>query len=104
MCAATGFAGGPAPLASTLVTGALSLIARAGGALKGPLPVTLLTPIPTPMGDIGAAARAVWAVDGVVLTALGGAAAIMMFAAPVPLIVVCAVTIGIGVARWRYRR
>ena len=58
---------------AALVLGLMTLAARVSGAMKGPLPPALLAPVPTPVGDLGAAARLAWALDGLLLTAAAGA-------------------------------
>ncbi|MDF2506676.1 MAG: hypothetical protein K0Q52_535 [Microbacterium sp.] len=103
-CALVVGVGGAAPLVSALAVGLLAIAARVSNAVKGPLPPALLTPIPTPMGDLGAAVRLAWALDGILFAALAGAAAVTVFAAPLLLIGVPAALIGIGVQRWRHRR
>lgn len=99
-------AGAPpaAPLTGALVLGPAALVARVGTGLKGPLPPALLTPIPTPMGDLGAAVRMAWALEAVLLAAAAGAAAAMVFEAPVVLVAVTAALLGVGFSRWRHRR
>jgi hypothetical protein len=92
----------PAILGS-LALGILAIIARIGNALKGPLPPALLTPIPTPMGDLGAAARLTWAMDGVLLTAMAGASAALVFQSPVLLPAVGIALVGLTIHRWRHR-
>jgi hypothetical protein len=92
-----------APLIGSLVLGLLALIGRVNDAVKGPLPAALLTPIPTPMGDLGAAVRLAWSLDGLLLAMLAGAAATLVFESPVLLIGVAISLIGIGVHRWRHR-
>lgn len=93
-----------APIASSLALGLLTLIARVSNALKGPLPPVLLTPIPTPMGDLGAAMRMTWALDGLLLAAAAGAAVALAFESPVLLIGVVVTLVGVGINRWRHRR
>ena len=92
----------PAILGS-LALAILAITARIGIALKGPLPPALLTPIPTPMGDLGAAARLTWALDGLLLTALAGASAALLFQSPVLLVSVGATLTGLTIHRWRHR-
>ena len=91
------------PILGSLVLGPLALIARIGNAVKGPLPPALLTPIPTPMGDLGAAVRLAWSLDGMLLTAVAGAAAALVFESPLLLLGVAGALLGIGVHRWRHR-
>ncbi|WP_238707099.1 hypothetical protein [Microbacterium lushaniae] len=92
----------PAILGS-LALGILAVIARIGNALKGPLPPALLSPIPTPMGDLGAAARLTWAMDGVLLTALAGASAALVLQSPVLLLAVGIALTSLTIRRWRHR-
>ena len=92
----------PAILGS-LSLGILAIIARIGNALKGPLPPALRTPIPTPMGDLGAAARLAWAMDSVLLTALAGASTALVFQSPVLLVAVSIALTGLTFHRWRHR-
>ena len=80
------------------------LLGRVNSALKGPMPPSLLTPIPTPAGDLAAGVRLVWALDGLILAALGGVTATMMLASPIPLLVMVAIQLGVGASRWRERR
>ncbi|WP_159502482.1 hypothetical protein [Microbacterium sp. 18062] len=103
VCSIVAGIGAAAPLASSLALGLLALIARVSNALKGPLPPALLTPIPTPMGDLGAAVRMTWALDGVLLAASAGAAAALAFESPVLLIGVTVTLIGVGINRWGHR-
>src|SRR5690606_21405153 len=95
--------GAAAPILGSLTLGVLALISRVGNALKGPLPPAMLTPIPTPMGDLGAAIRMAWAVDSLLIAALAGAAAALVLQAPILLIGVTASLIGVVVSRWRRR-
>lgn len=91
------------PLAATLALGATGLVTRVSTALKGMLPPSLLTPIPTPVGDLSIVNQLVWALDGVIVVALAGVAAALMLQAPALLIVVGLVAVGTGVKRWRAR-
>ena len=102
-CAVVTGTAGAAPVAGTLILGLIALIARIGNALKGPLPPVLLTPIPTSMGDLGAAVRVAWAIDGVMLTALAGSSAALVLEAPALLIGVIVTLAGMTVHRWRHR-
>lgn len=104
VCSTVAGIGAAAPIVSALALGLLALIARVSNALKGPLPPALLTPIPTPVGDVAAVVRMTWAFDGVLLAASAGAAAALAFASPLVLIGVAVILIGIGINRWRQRR
>lgn len=103
VCSIVAGIGAAAPIVSSLTLGLLALIARIGNALKGPLPPALLTPIPTPMGDLGAAVRMTWALDAVLLTALAGASAALAFESPVLLAGVTVAIVVVGINRWRRR-
>lgn len=92
-----------APIVSSLALGLLALIARASNAVKGPFPPALLTPIPTPMGDLGAAVRLTWALDSMLLVALAGASATLAFESPILLVSVAVALVGVGIKRWRHR-
>lgn len=99
------FGGAVVPSAlSTLCVGTLALGARVSNALKGPLPSALLAPIPTPMGDYGGMARLTWALDGVLLMGLAGAAIALPQATPVLLVATATTLTALVVARWRARR
>ncbi|WP_129667732.1 DUF6297 family protein [Phytoactinopolyspora endophytica] len=91
------------PLVSSLALGCLSVIGRISSALKGMLPPSLLTPIPTPMGDLGAAVHMTWALDAALLSAILGAAAVLAFEAPLLLASTTIVILGVGLRRWRHR-
>lgn len=95
---------GATPLIGALASGAVALAARVVTAVKGALPPGLLTPIPTPMGDLGAAVRLVWALDGLLLSVAAGAAAGVILASPLPFLAVAAVVVAAGVSRWAHRR
>jgi len=103
VCSVAAGIGAGAPILSSLALGTLTLSARISNALKGPLPPVLLTPIPTPMGDLGAASRMAWAMDALLLTALAGAATAMMFHAPALLTGVSVTLLAVGINRWRHR-
>ncbi len=93
-----------APVLSSFALGLLALLARVGNALKGPMPPALLTPVPTPAGDVAAAARVAWSLDGVLLATAAGASAALTVGSPYPLIATAAFLVSIGVHRWRHRR
>ena len=104
VCAAIANLGAIAPILSSLALGFLSLITRVSNALKGPLPPALLAPIPTPMGDLGAAIRLTWALDAVLLTAFAGASAALLFQTPALLAGMTATLTAVAISRWRRRR
>ena len=98
---------GAPPLAAVLgsaIVGMCAVLARASNALKGPLPLRLLAPIPTPEGDLSGAVRFVWSIDGVVLVALVGATAPLALIAPAWCIAACSLLAAVCAARWRGRR
>lgn len=103
VCSVVAGIGPAAPILSSLTLGMLALTTRVSNALKGPLPPALLAPIPTPIGDLGAVVRITWALDGVLLAALAGTSAVLLFQAPILLIGVAATLIGVGISRWRHR-
>lgn len=92
-----------AVILASLALGILAMTARVANALKGPLPPTLLTPIPTPMGDLGGVVRLTWALDGVLLAALAGATAALGFHSPLLLVSVGAAITGLTIHRWHHR-
>lgn len=104
VCAVAAGIAATGPILGSLAAGLLTLIARIGNAVKGPMPPALLTPIPTPMGDLGAGVRLAWSLDGMLLAAFAGAAAALVFASPLLLIGAAVVLLGIGVNRWRHRQ
>lgn len=92
-----------APLAASLVLGLIALATRVSTALKGMLPPELLTPMPTPAGDMSIVIQLAWAVDGVLVVALAGASAALILQAPALLAVVAFTVLGLAVRRWRSR-
>lgn len=77
--AAGAVAGGLAALTGTAVHGTTILLVlvavltvRAWGAAKGPLPVALLAPVPTPLGDLSGINVTVWLADAPLLALLAG--------------------------------
>jgi len=65
-------AGAPVALAAAVV--GVAVAARLADVLKGVMPVELLVPIVTPMGDMSAVGRAVWLADGPLLALAAGVA------------------------------
>ena len=57
------------------------LTVRAWGAAKGQLPVALLSPIPTPMGDLSGLNVAAWLADAPLVAALAGGGTVWFLAA-----------------------
>lgn len=67
-----------------LFVGMFALALRLLGALKGPLPQSLLAPVPTPAGDLSGINVMLWNLDGLIVAALIGATlAALATAAPV---------------------
>lgn len=104
VCSALMGVGAGAPILSALVIGLMTIVARVNNALKGGLPAVLLTPVPTAIGDPMAAVRMLWALDAIVLSAIGGASAVLLFEAPIFGLSVGAAVIATGISRWRGRR
>ena len=96
--------GAGASCVSALVLGLVALSTRIINALKGPLPISLLSPISTPVGDVMAAVRLVWAFDAVALAALGGAAAAVALVSPLLVLGVGVTIAAVALTRWRGRR
>lgn len=92
------------PVISATALGVLAVIHRVSSALKGSMPTALLTPVPSAMGDLAAAARLVWALDGLLLASLVGAGAVLAFENPIVLACATALVVGILVTRWHHRR
>lgn len=94
----------PAPILCAATIGLCGVLARVSNALKGPLPLRLLTPIPTPEGDLSGAVRFIWSIDGVVLIACVGAVLPLAAHAPAWCAVACVPLVAVGAARWSRRR
>ncbi|WP_053386387.1 hypothetical protein [Leucobacter japonicus] len=94
-------------LVPVLVAAGLALVAvlaRVNAALKGQLSIAMLTPIPTPVGDVSVLVRLAWALDGVIVVAAAGAAVVLAGVAPVWAIAVVGGMLLVCVTRWRRRR
>lgn len=70
---ALGVAAAPVPVACVALLG---VVARAYDSAKGPLPVVLLTPVPSPIGDLSSLSVSVWEADALLITMASGAAAV----------------------------
>src|SRR5690606_25460174 len=70
--AGAALAGAPVGLAAAVV--GVVVAVRLADVLKGVMPVEMLVPIVTPMGDLSAAGRAVWLADGPLLVLAAGVA------------------------------
>lgn len=109
----------PAGLVAALIVGAASpglvvltagalvvlvMVVRLAGALKGPLPPGLLTPVDTPAGDVSVVVRILWACSEPVLVVLGAMALAAVPVAPLSLVLVVGWTGALLVQRWARRR
>ena len=92
-----------ASIAAAIIVAIGSVVLRLMNALKPPLPLALLTPIPTPAGDAAALNRVIWALDGVILAALLGAAVTLTTASVLAPVAVVAVASLIARRRWALR-
>jgi hypothetical protein len=92
-----------ASIGSAVIVAIGSVVLRLMNALKPPLPLALLTPIPTPAGDMAALNRVIWALDGVLLAGLLGAAASLSATAILAPLAVVAVAGLIARRRWVVR-
>lgn len=101
--AASGVPPGTAMISGVLL-GALTTAARISTAVKGPMPASLRTPVPTPMGDVSVLAKTAWAVDGVLLAALAGVSCAFVLHSWIPGATAAAVIAAVAVMRWRRRR
>ena len=94
-------------LAPVLVASGLALVAvlaRVNAALKGQLSIAMLTPIPTPIGDVSVLVRLAWALDGVLVVAAAGSALVLIAVAPLGAVAVVGGMLLVCVTRWRRRR
>jgi len=92
-----------ASIGSAVIVAIGAVVLRLMNALKPPLPLALLTPIPTPAGDMAALNRVIWALDGVLLAGLLGAAASLSATAILAPLAVVAVAGLIARRRWVVR-
>ncbi|MBM7412527.1 hypothetical protein JOE38_002350 [Clavibacter michiganensis] len=76
---------------------------RLAGALKGPLPLMLMTSAPSPLGDPMPVVRLLWGLDGPVLAVLLGASAGLPGSPLLPVLSLGALVAGVVTARWRRR-
>ncbi|KHK97145.1 hypothetical protein LK09_12815 [Microbacterium mangrovi] len=107
VAAATALATGTAPGGATLSCFAVVVLAvatRISNAVKGPMPLALLMPAPSPLGDPMPLIRLAWAADAVLVTLIGGACAAVLWTSPVPFAVVASWVTAVGLGRWRRRR
>lgn len=90
-----------APIGAGVAAGAVGC--RVLTALKGPMPIGLLMPVPTPAGDAAALLRLAWALDAVILAAAVGAGVAIAVTSPWPLLLSTVAVFGLGIRRWRGR-
>lgn len=95
-------AGVGAPLAAPMLA-AGAVVARVAAALKPPMPLALLAPVPTPAGDLAVIGRIAWATDAVLLTAGLGAVAVAARGLSWLAVAVLAVMGAVAARRWRRR-
>jgi hypothetical protein len=88
---------------ATVILGVLVLGTRISNAFKGPMPLLLLTPLPSPLGDPMPVFRLAWALDGLLLAAMTGLCARFMGTSVIPLVLDAAVIVAAGLMRWRHR-
>ena len=67
-------AAGVGALLTAPVLAAAVVLLRVAAALKGTIPLRLLAPVPTPLGDVSAVNVFIWTIDGPVVALLVGAA------------------------------
>src|SRR5699024_4803014 len=79
--------------------------ARARDAAKGPMPLSLMTPIPTPQGDLSVLSVLVWQADALLLAVLAGAvlAGLLMLLGPVAMLLGAGALLGAMAAMTRAR-
>lgn len=96
---------GAADLLAALLPGVLVVAVRAFDSVKGPLPLTLLTPVPSPVGDMSGVVVMAWQADALLLSValgVGWTYAVTAVSAPVAT-VGAALALGIVVALTRGR-
>ena len=99
--------GGAAPGPAVVGTGALAVLAVAlqvAGALKGPFPPALLTPVNTPAGDVSVVLQIMWAGGELALVILGTMSLVAASVTPWPFLVILACTGSLLLTRWAHRR
>lgn len=88
--------------ATSFGLGLFCLVARLSIALKGPLPPELLTPVPTPVGDLSVVVQVAWALDGLLLSIVAGATVLQAAAGPW-FALTAALLLSVAARRWRRR-
>lgn len=100
--------GGQAHVAVPALALPLVLAVRVWSSAKGPLPAALLTPVPTPVGDVSGVNVALWLADAPVLATLAGAGAAWLVTAgsggPAALVAVVGVALVLAGVRSRVDR
>lgn len=101
-------AGGTLELSGLALPVLLALVlvaARARDAAKGPMPLSLMTPIPTPQGDLSVLSVLVWQADALLLAVLAGAvlAGLLMLLGPVAMLLGAGALLGAMAAMTRAR-
>lgn len=92
------------PALSAVLLAWVAVLARSADALKGPMPVSLLSPMPTPMGDFSALNRAIWVFDAALVMVAAGLACAFFWTAPWVAALVGVVLAGVLATRWSTRR
>ena len=91
----------PLPVACVLL---LAVAVRAYDSAKGPLPLLLLTPVPSPLGDLSSVSVSIWEADALIITTVAGAAAVAMAgASPVGLLAAAGALAGVLILALRRR-
>ena len=102
--AALGFGGLLAVWTAPALACAIVLL-RAAAALKGTIPLRLLAPVPTPLGDVSAVNVFLWSVDGPLVALLVGGVLAAGTATGSPLLgVAAAVLVLVSLTGWAYSR
>lgn len=84
---------------------ALSLAVRISHFLKGTMPLELLGPAPTPLGDANALLRVLWALDSLLISLLIGASLpALLGGQPIVAFFTVALIASLVITRWRRRR
>ncbi len=82
----------------------LAVAVRAYDSAKGPLPLLLLTPVPSPLGDLSSVTVSIWEADALIITTVAGAAAVAMAgASPVRLLAAAGALAGVLILALRRR-
>src|SRR5699024_4637773 len=95
----------PSAVALPVLLALVLVAARARDAAKGPMPLSLMTPIPTPQGDLSVLSVLVWQADALLLAMLAGAAltGLLMGLGPVAMLLGAGALLGAMAAMTRAR-